>query len=167
MVEMRHGAGVFHAAAVVLCVMTTCVTVWGILRFAHPIGDRIGQRGLDILNRLFGVLLAAMAVKIIATGLRSLFPVLAGSPEARSEARRSEERPHLANVLSKAACGADRIVEVLALQPRRQQKVRKCALTGSAGRPQAFPLLKVDRQCCVVAAFLRLTPFRHQCVMQP
>jgi hypothetical protein len=31
------------------------------------------------------------------------------------------------------------------------------ALTGSAGRPQAFPLLKVDRQCCAVAAFLRLT----------
>jgi multiple antibiotic resistance protein len=77
MVEMRHGAGVFHAAAVVLCVMTTCVTVSGILRFAHPIGDRIDQRGLDILNRLFGVLLAAMAVKIIARGLRSLFPVLA------------------------------------------------------------------------------------------
>jgi multiple antibiotic resistance protein len=77
MVEMRHGAGVFRAAAVVLCVMMACVTVWGILRFAHPIGDRIGQRSLDILNRLFGVLLAAMAVKIISTDLRSLFPVLA------------------------------------------------------------------------------------------
>jgi len=77
MVEMRHGAGVFHAAAVILCVIATCVTVWAILRFAHPIGERIGQNGLNILSRLFGVLLAAMAVKIIAVGLRSLFPILA------------------------------------------------------------------------------------------
>jgi multiple antibiotic resistance protein len=83
MVEMRHGAGVFHAAAVILCVITTCVTVWAILRFAHPTGERIGHKGLDILSRLFGVLLAAIAVKIIAVGLRSLFPF---SPE---QARRS------------------------------------------------------------------------------
>jgi multiple antibiotic resistance protein len=76
MVEMRHGAGIFHAVAVILCVLTTCATVWAVLRFAQPIGDRIGQTGLDILSRLFGLLLAAIAVKIIAVGARSLFPVL-------------------------------------------------------------------------------------------
>jgi multiple antibiotic resistance protein len=76
MVEMRHGSGIFHATAVILCVVTTCATVWAVLRFAQPIGDRIGQTGLDILSRLFGLLLAAMAVKIIASGLRSLFPIL-------------------------------------------------------------------------------------------
>jgi len=63
MAEMHHGAGAFQAAAVVLCVMTTCVTVWAILRFAEPIGDRIAQSGFDILSRLFGVLLAAMAAR--------------------------------------------------------------------------------------------------------
>lgn len=76
MIEMRHGAGVCHAAIVILCVLVTCMTVWAILHFAHSIGERIGQNGLDILSRLFGLLLAAMAIKIIATGLRSLFPVL-------------------------------------------------------------------------------------------
>jgi multiple antibiotic resistance protein len=76
MVEMRHGAGIVHAGAVVSCVLATCVSVWAILRFAQPIGDRIGQTGLDILSRVFGLLLAAMAVKIIASGLRSLFPLL-------------------------------------------------------------------------------------------
>ena len=34
MVEMRHGAGVVHAGAVILCVVATCLTVWAILRFA-------------------------------------------------------------------------------------------------------------------------------------
>ena len=76
MVEMRHGAGIVHAGAVIFCVVATCLTVWAILRFAQPIGDRIGQSGLNVLSRLFGLLLAAMAVKIIATGLRSLLPIL-------------------------------------------------------------------------------------------
>jgi multiple antibiotic resistance protein len=66
-----------HAAAVILCVPATCATIWILLRFAHSIGDRIGQNGLDLLSRLFGVLLAAMAVKIIITGLRTLLSALA------------------------------------------------------------------------------------------
>jgi multiple antibiotic resistance protein len=77
MVEMRHGAGIVHGAVVIVCVLTISVTVWAILRFAHPIGDRIGKTGLDILSRLFGLLLAAIAIKVIASGLRSLFPILA------------------------------------------------------------------------------------------
>jgi len=76
MVETRHGAGIVHVAAVIFCVLATCLTVWAILRFAQPIGDRIGQSGLNVLSRLFGLLLAAMAVKIIVTGLRSLLPIL-------------------------------------------------------------------------------------------
>ena len=76
MMEMRHGSGVVHAGAVILCVLATCTIIWLILRFAHAIGERIRRNGLDLLSRLFGVLLAAMAVKIIATGLRSLLPAL-------------------------------------------------------------------------------------------
>jgi multiple antibiotic resistance protein len=41
---------------------------------ATPIGERLGRTGLNILNRLFGLLLAAIAVEVIATGLRQLFP---------------------------------------------------------------------------------------------
>jgi hypothetical protein len=39
------GAAKMHSAIVVLCVLVICVTVWGILHFAHSIGERIGQRG--------------------------------------------------------------------------------------------------------------------------
>jgi multiple antibiotic resistance protein len=76
-VEMRHGSGIVHGAAVIACVLSTCITVWAILRLAEPIGERIGQDGLNVLNRLFGLLLAAIAVEIISVGLRSLFPMLA------------------------------------------------------------------------------------------
>ena len=39
----------------------------------------LGRTGLNIVNRLFGLLLAAIAVEIIATGLRHLFPGLMGT----------------------------------------------------------------------------------------
>jgi multiple antibiotic resistance protein len=42
-VEMRHGSGMVHATVVIACVLSNCVTVWGILRLAEPIGERIGQ----------------------------------------------------------------------------------------------------------------------------
>jgi multiple antibiotic resistance protein len=75
-VEMRHGAGVGHAAMVILCVLATCVAVRAIFHFANSIVERIGRNGLDIVSRLFGLLLAAMAIRLIARGLRSLFPIL-------------------------------------------------------------------------------------------
>ena len=47
-------------------------------RLASPIGTALGPIGLSILNRLFGLILTAIAVEIMANGLRQLFPVLAG-----------------------------------------------------------------------------------------
>jgi hypothetical protein len=38
-------------------------------------------------------------------------------------------------------------------------KCRVLALTSAAGRPQAFRLLKVDRQCCVGVRFSQVAPF--------
>ena len=75
-VEMQHGSGIVHAAAVIACVLTTCITVCVVLRLSEPVGERIRQGGLSALNRLFGLLLAAVAVQIISNGMRALFPIL-------------------------------------------------------------------------------------------
>jgi multiple antibiotic resistance protein len=48
------------------------------MRSAEPIAKRLGETGLNILNRVFGLILAAIAVEVIANGLRQLFPVLNG-----------------------------------------------------------------------------------------
>lgn len=73
-IEMQRGHGWEHMAAVVGCITLVCVAIWLALRLAVPIGRKMGQTGLNIMNRLFGLLLAAVAVEIIATGLRNLFP---------------------------------------------------------------------------------------------
>ena len=40
------------------------------------IAARIGATGINIFTRIMGLILAAIAVEFIATGLQGLFPVL-------------------------------------------------------------------------------------------
>ena len=48
-----------------------------VLKLAQPIGNLLGPIGLNIINRLFGLILTAIAIEIMANGLKQLFPVLA------------------------------------------------------------------------------------------
>ena len=76
-IEMNHQPGYGHQVAIVGCILVVCVGTWAILRLAYPIGQRLGKIGLNVLSRLFGLILAAIAVQVMATGLRALFPGLA------------------------------------------------------------------------------------------
>jgi multiple antibiotic resistance protein len=56
------------------CFVALCV--WLILRMAEYIGIMLGRRGINILTRLMGLILAALAVKFITDGLTILLPGL-------------------------------------------------------------------------------------------
>jgi multiple antibiotic resistance protein len=43
---------------------------------ANPIARALGQTGINVLTRLMGLILAALAVEVMAEGLGKLFPVL-------------------------------------------------------------------------------------------
>ncbi len=62
-----------HVVAPILFVGIAC---WITFYTACHSGKEIRQSTLDIVERVGGFILAAMAVEMIATGLRSLFPVL-------------------------------------------------------------------------------------------
>jgi multiple antibiotic resistance protein len=47
---------------------------------AAPIGTRLGKTGINVLTRMMGLLLAALAVEMAANGLRELFPTLGSLP---------------------------------------------------------------------------------------
>jgi len=68
----------YHVPLLFLCVLLVCGVLWVVLRLAEPIGRRLGDLGLHIINRLFGLILVAISVEIAANGLRQLFPILAG-----------------------------------------------------------------------------------------
>ena len=53
-----------------------CAILWGMLRVADLVGERLGTTGLNIATRLLGLLLAAIAIETMADGLKVLFPGL-------------------------------------------------------------------------------------------
>lgn len=57
-------------------VAVVSLLVWSILGLSTAIADRLGTIGINIVTRLMGLILAAMAIEFIAHGLGSLFPGL-------------------------------------------------------------------------------------------
>ncbi|MCW8900020.1 MAG: NAAT family transporter [Gammaproteobacteria bacterium] len=76
-IQMHRSETEYHALLVIASIMFVCLLLWLVLRMANRIGKILGKIGLNIINRLFGLILAAIAVEIMANGLKQLFPALA------------------------------------------------------------------------------------------
>ena len=63
---MLVGYGVVIGLATALC-----------FTLAQPIARVLGRTGINVMTRLMGLILAALAVEVMADGLHKLFPVLA------------------------------------------------------------------------------------------
>ncbi len=63
--------------ALVIPVFIIAVTIWLVLKLSDAISHQLGTIGINIVTRLMGLILAAMAVEFIAHGLTGLFPQLA------------------------------------------------------------------------------------------
>jgi len=61
---------------VILPIVIVGISCWITFRFAARAHQRIRQSTLDLVERVGGFILAAMAVEMMATGLRGLFPIL-------------------------------------------------------------------------------------------
>lgn len=62
-----HGLAILAAAAVSL-------SIWGILSAAAPIANFLGTTGMNVATRFMGLILAAIAIEFLASGLTTLFP---------------------------------------------------------------------------------------------
>ena len=69
--------GVAHLLALLVCIALVSAVLWGMLRIAHAVGERMGTTGLNVATRLLGLILAAIAIETMADGLKQLFPGLA------------------------------------------------------------------------------------------
>lgn len=54
------------------------LATWLVLSAAERIGRFLGQTGINVMTRLMGLILAAIAVEVMADGLGTLFPGLLG-----------------------------------------------------------------------------------------
>ena len=71
-----QSGGAAHTGLVIVCVAAVCTLLFVVLRLAERIGSRMGTTGLNIATRLLGLLLTAIAIEMMAMGLRELFPGL-------------------------------------------------------------------------------------------
>lgn len=75
--QMDSGSGVTHAALVLAVIALLCAVCWLALRNAERIARLVGPIGVNVVIRLFGLVLAAIGIEYIAAGLKQLFPALA------------------------------------------------------------------------------------------
>ena len=76
-IQVHRPGAEYHLFWVIAVIILLSLLLWIVLRLATPIGRALGPIGLNVLNRLFGLILTAIAVEIMANGLRGLFPALA------------------------------------------------------------------------------------------
>jgi multiple antibiotic resistance protein len=64
--------------SLVVPIFIIAVIIWLVLRLSASISSKLGSIGINIVTRLMGLILAAMAVEFVAHGLIGLFPKLLG-----------------------------------------------------------------------------------------
>jgi multiple antibiotic resistance protein len=74
--DAHKGSNAWHYAAMALILVILSFIVWLTFLIAPWVSQRLGKIGSDIVTRMMGLLLAAIAVEFIAVGLRGLFPTL-------------------------------------------------------------------------------------------
>jgi multiple antibiotic resistance protein len=75
MVLMNDAAGDwFRVAVVILSIVVTGLAAWLILRSALPLERRLGRTGLNVMTRVMGLVLAAVAVQFLVNGVRDVLP---------------------------------------------------------------------------------------------
>ncbi|MES1988376.1 MAG: MarC family protein [Pseudomonadota bacterium] len=62
--------------SLVIPIFVVAILIWVTLQLSSYIADKLGTIGINIVTRLMGLILAAMAVEFIAHGLIGLFPAL-------------------------------------------------------------------------------------------
>lgn len=72
MVLMANPDGYRTGAAVLASIAVTFLITYAVLRQAQPVKRMLGQTGLAVVNRIFGLILATIAVQFIFGGAREL-----------------------------------------------------------------------------------------------
>ncbi len=74
--DAHKGSHAGHYGVMALVLVLLSITVWLTFLIAPWVSRRLGRIGSNIVTRLMGLLLAAIAVEFMAGGLRGLFPAL-------------------------------------------------------------------------------------------
>lgn len=66
---MRRAEGIGGAVSVVLALLAALAVVYVVMRYSGAIGRLLKTNGIDLMSRVMGLLLAAIAVQLVAGGI--------------------------------------------------------------------------------------------------
>ena len=69
-----HSVVHFVGFSVAIALFALCC--WGIFRMAPWLVRLLGQTGINVITRIMGLLLMALGIEFIVTGIKALFPGL-------------------------------------------------------------------------------------------
>lgn len=65
-----------HLVGFSLAIAVFALCCWGIFRMAPWLVRLLGQTGINVITRIMGLLLMALGIEFIVTGIKALFPWL-------------------------------------------------------------------------------------------
>lgn len=68
--------GAAHYLMMLVDIVVVSVLLWAVLQLVPWISRHVSQTGINIFTRIMGLILAAIAIEFIASGLKGLFPGL-------------------------------------------------------------------------------------------
>lgn len=75
-IATHHAPSFLHQLRLFIPIAIIALIVWATLTVAARIATRMGTIGINIITRIMGLILAAMAVEFMVRGLSELFPFL-------------------------------------------------------------------------------------------
>ena len=72
----------WHYGVILLAITLTAIGVYYVLRGALVIEPRLGQTGLNVMQRVMGLILAAVAVQFVVEGITAVLPSFAAALRA-------------------------------------------------------------------------------------
>ncbi|MBK8815502.1 MAG: YchE family NAAT transporter [Methylococcaceae bacterium] len=72
----QRGHGLDHYLMISVDIIAVTSILWCVLRATPWLSRRLSQTGVNVVIRLMGLILMALAVEFIAGGLKGLFPIL-------------------------------------------------------------------------------------------
>ncbi|MBL1264460.1 YchE family NAAT transporter [Candidatus Methylomicrobium oryzae] len=72
----QMGNSIEHYLLISLDILAVVLILWAVIRFIPWLTRHLGQTGVNVFTRLMGLILSALAIEFMASGLKGLFPVL-------------------------------------------------------------------------------------------
>ncbi len=63
----------FHTVNIIIAIVLNMVFVYLVLKFSHKIEKVLGKGGINVIRKIFGVILLAIAIKLFASNIQGLF----------------------------------------------------------------------------------------------